>query len=85
MRFSGWTGSLAHLHSHQPRDQDRQVKLAGDTFGHRRVTGLQGYRSDVAETDGRQRSQAEVDENRKGLLFIRNRRECFQAEAERLA
>src|SRR6266478_7894041 len=39
---------LSHLHSHQPRDQDRQIELSGDSFGHRCVACLQSYRSDVA-------------------------------------
>ena len=39
--FSGRpTWRLAHLHSDKPRDQDRQIKLAGDSFGDRRVAGL---------------------------------------------
>ena len=68
--FSGLTWSLAHLHPHQPRDQDRQVKLAGDTFGDRRVAGLESQGSDVAKSDSRQRCQAEVAENRENVLKV---------------
>src|SRR5208282_6422436 len=60
----------AHLQSHQSSDQDRHVKLSGDTFGDRRVAGLQGQRSDVAKADGGQRCQAEVAENRKKVLKL---------------
>ncbi len=74
---------LAHLHSHQPRDQDRQVELAGDTFSDRRVAGLQSDGCDVAKPDGRECSEAEIDENRDSLL-LRSRTRATEAEGIRL-
>ena len=68
--FCVLTCGSSHLHSHQSSDQDRQIKLAGDTFGDRRVAGLQSQWSDVAKSDGGQRRQAEVAENRKNVLNI---------------
>src|SRR5208282_998327 len=59
-----------HLHSHQSSDQDGPIKLASDSFGDRRIAGLQGQRSDVAEADGGQRRQAEVAENREKVLIL---------------
>src|SRR5208283_5885385 len=67
--FRWWARRLAHLHSHQPRDQDRQVELSGDTFCDRRVAGLQSYGCDVAKSDGGECSEAEIDENRDSLLL----------------
>src|SRR5208283_2700893 len=69
LRFRWSTRRLTHLHSHQPRDQDRQVELSGDTFSDRRVAGLQSYGCDVAKSDGGERSEAEIDENRDSLLL----------------
>jgi hypothetical protein len=45
-------GSTHHLHSHQSSDQDRQIKLTGDTFGDCRVAGLKSQRSYVTKSDG---------------------------------
>ena len=74
---------LAHLHSHQSRDQDRQVELSGDTFSDRRVARLQSYGCDVAKSNGRECRQAEVDENRDRLL-LRSRTPGAEAERIRL-
>jgi hypothetical protein len=38
--FSRLTWRLAHLHSDQPRYQDRKIELAGDSFGDGRVARL---------------------------------------------
>ena len=62
------TGGLTHLHSDKSCDQDRHIKLTGDTFGDRRVAGLERQWSDVPKADGGQRRQAEIPENRKNGL-----------------
>ncbi len=81
LRFRWLARRLAHLHSHQPRDQDREVKLSGDAFCDRRVASLQSYRCDVAKSDGGECSEAEIHENRDSLLLGSRTR---GAEAERI-
>src|SRR5262245_14493877 len=67
-------GPAAHLQRDQPSDEDREVELAEDPLRDGRIAGLQCQRDDVAEADGRQRGQAEIDEDREEVLLILQQR-----------
>src|SRR5271155_3536320 len=88
LRYSIPAGGLAHVDSHQSRDQNRQIKLSGDTFGDRRVARLESKRKYIAKSKCRKRGQTEVEQNRENLLLGRRSRihtvETAEAKSVRL-